>query len=113
MISAMTQRSVVPQLSYPGIGSSKTQYGQKSRRGVDGPPSQVMLGMPSVEPFQADACHSSRRRYGKAIAAIEHRTNDQIQAQIPFSVLKIPSTYRYRQTSDKIQVTAMATTGVW
>ena len=48
-----------------------------------------MLGMPNVEPFHGDACHSSRRRYGNTIAAIEHRTNDRIQAKIPFSVLKI------------------------
>src|SRR4051794_34574023 len=111
MISAMTQRSVVPQESNPWIGSYQNQYSQNSRQAVDRPPSQVMFGMPGVAPFRGAPCHSSRRRYGKAIAAMEHRTNDQIQAQIPFSVLKIPSTYRYRQTSDSTQVTAIATTG--
>jgi hypothetical protein len=49
----------------------------------------VMFGMPSVDPFQGDACHSSRRRYGNSIAAIEHRMNEKIQAKIPFRVLKI------------------------
>ena len=48
-----------------------------------------MLGIPSVEPFHGEACHRSRRRYGNTVAAIEHRTNDRIQAKIPFSVLKI------------------------
>src|SRR4051812_6898345 len=89
MISAITQRSVVPQLSKPWIGSYQNQYWQNSRQAVARPPSQVMLGMPNVEPFQGDACHSSRRRYGNTIAAMEHSTNDQIQAQIPFRLCSI------------------------
>jgi hypothetical protein len=76
-------------VSKPWIGSYQSQYSQKRRQIVDRPPSHVMLGTPSVDPFHGEACQSSRRRYGKSIAAIEHRTNESTQQKMPFRVLKI------------------------
>src|SRR5437764_5698957 len=104
---AITQRSVVLQLSKPWIGSYQNQYSTNSRQMVDSPPSRVMFGMPKVEPFHGDACQRSRRRYGNTVAAIEHRMNDPIQAKIPFRVLMVWFAYRYRHTSEAIQTTAI------
>ena len=85
----ITHRRVVPQESTPWIGSYQNQYSQNRRHAVETAPRIVMFGMPSVDPFHGDACHRSRRRYGKTVAAMEHRTNDRIHTKMPFSVLMI------------------------
>src|SRR6185312_14878734 len=100
MMSTITQRRVVPHVSKPWIGSYQSQYSQKRRQIVERPPSQVMLGIPAVDPFQGDACHSSRRRYGNSMAAIEQSTNESTQQKIPFRVLKICFSYKDTETTE-------------